>query len=275
MNVHWTTDESGRTFEPAIIFESRLPSDVFSLSMNRYTNKPMLSKISKPNNPLCQFTTGPSLDVMKEYQTFVESRDLYKSLGIPYKRCMLMHGPAGCGKSATISKLIEYVNASNGVVIHNATYVNAIPPVVKFINEIDKDRNILITIEDIDSVIYESEIALLELLDSYTSLNNVFLLFTTNNIKDIPSRIVNRPSRIDTRIEFSYLGKTEQEEYLSFMGLTGSSISDIVQAVQELNYQQMTIAELKELVILTNIYKMTPKEACLRFLSKVETNEEN
>ena len=144
-----------------------------------------------------------------------ETKELYNSLGIPYKQNILFHGYPGTGKSSLIFSLASELNMDVAL-LH----------FVKDMNDLDFMRalrrmpdNTILVLEDID-VLFEARkkndehkagISFSGLLNSLDGLSHVDnqIIFMTTNCKMVLDKALIRPGRIDLDVEFKYSTKIQ------------------------------------------------------------------
>lgn len=228
---------------------------------------------------LYEFPNSPTQQVMDELRTFWSKSVLYEKSNITYKRGILLFGPAGVTKSSIIKQVcFELIDKHDGLVfdLHNSeqvTFFIAMSPTLK---KIEKNRKIVVILEDMDALI-DSEEGMLKVLTNlldggvHISLNNVVVLATTNAIANLPEVLTNRPSRFDLRIK---VGQPDTSTRLHYLKSKFSEmeyepkiqINDWVKASEG-----MSLAHLKELIISVAIMDKDFKETVtlLKQMSKL------
>lgn len=134
-------------------------------------------------------------DIVFFFET--QTKELYKTLNIPYKRGIILYGDPGNGKSAMIRELIRILPEHINRIIINSGLDNF----NYFFNELVKSQNgtdTLLILEDIDSIIKRvNRSELLNALDGVTEISNLFIIGTTNNPESIDPAFMNRAGRFD------------------------------------------------------------------------------
>lgn len=191
-------------------------------------------------------------DIMDSLDAFVCNREWYDDNFIPYHYGILLHGPAGTGKSTLIRAIItEYYKkySKGGYTIEPPNYLSS-PSDLLHLDEsgyCDSWAPRIIIIEDIDATVlkkripeketeeeslenmpnqymqqvskrrlYYDSISLSEVLnkmDGVANVENVIYVFTTNHIENLDPALT-RPGRIDKIVE---INMPRREDYDAFM----------------------------------------------------------
>jgi hypothetical protein len=174
--------------------------------------------------------------LIKDIETFQESKDIYKNLGIAWKRGYLLSGEPGCGKTSVIqaiSNKLQYnifnINLSN---IYSDEQMNKIfrdipsRSLILF-EDIDCQSDIVLKRQFQDEPFDKSEqdepfelldkqkkkpkcsitlSNLLNKLDGIINLHEQVIIMTTNHIDKLDPALI-RPGRIDVRIQLKYCSR--------------------------------------------------------------------
>lgn len=192
---------------------------------------------------LPEMATGQVLD---EAERFWRSEDKYRKHGLLYKRGIIMFGPPGSGKTITVKILMNELVQRDGIVVV-IQGVNLAIMVLKAIRRIEPRRNLIVVFEDIDEIIIQNgESSVLSLLDGESSIDNVLMLATTNYADKLGARIINRPSRFDSRVYVDMPSDAARGSYLAQATANSLTESNLQQWVNDT--KGMSIAHLRELV---------------------------
>ncbi|SOV12317.1 mitochondrial chaperone BCS1, putative [Plasmodium sp. gorilla clade G2] len=172
--------------------------------------------------------------IINDIQTFLNSSKWYIDKGIPYRRCYLLHGPPGCGKSSLITALAGYFDFNICTININDIYLTddrfihllaTIPPkTILILEDIDfifiNDPIMKYTNNDPNSssnssiftgtnnnntikTLGVSYSGLLNALDGIVATEERIIFMTTNNIEKLPPTLI-RPGRVDMKILIPY-----------------------------------------------------------------------
>jgi len=190
-----------------------------------------------------------SLRVIEGIKLFWERKQKFIDRGLIFKRGILMWGPPGSGKTATLSLLIADLISKGGIVLLVQNPALAVSALRK-LRKIEPTRPLIIVLEDVEEIINAfGEHDLLALLDGEHQTDNVVCIATTNYPEMLGPRIVNRPSRFDDVVKIGMPSSHMRELYIKHVlsnDIENFSI-DISKWVSDT--EGMSIAHLKELVI--------------------------
>ncbi|ANQ08887.1 Bcs-1 like protein [Plasmodium coatneyi] len=175
--------------------------------------------------------------IINDLDTFLNSSKWYIEKGIPYRRCYLLHGPPGCGKSSLIAALAGHFDFNICTINVNDVYLTddrfihllaTVPPkTILILEDIDfvfpnpSESNARVdspieTSSSTASTISNSLLnsgnirtlgvsysGLLNALDGIVATEERIIFMTTNNIERLPSTLI-RPGRVDLKIFIPY-----------------------------------------------------------------------
>lgn len=212
----------------------------------------------------------PNINLMvKEIEDFLGRREVFKKMGFAHKRGYLLHGPPGCGKSSTL-RLLEkqFVEKFSGIVLFWTR--GTVDGHYEEIRKHEPERPVMVVTEDIDRFMDYFEENILEFLDGQKGLDNFVLVATTNNLEEIPSRIKDRPSRVDRLIEVSQPNQEVRYNFLKSAGVEQKLALDLAKKTKG-----MSIAHLKEIVVATVCLNQDLEPVIKRLRKADMTVEEN
>lgn len=204
---------------------------------------------SRTDNIL-NFPDSVTAEVVAEIEKFWNREEAFKTHGLPYKRGILLWGPAGSGKSSTLQLLARDVVSRGGVVImFNST--DTFLAGYRQIREVQPEVPIVVLMEDLDAIIErQNESKILNLLDGVEDVHKVVFVATTNFLGRLGARIVNRPSRFDRRFKVAHPKAASRKMYLDTLVKKDDKV-DIDRMVKDT--EGMSLAHLKELFVATAI----------------------
>jgi len=197
--LQWQVGPNG-TYYGGFPTERTLPKGAYAVHWDQSRQVIFLKRHEQPHDTLYSLPDMRTLEVMSRLRKFWESGHVYRNLGLTHKRGVLLWGPPGSGKTATIMMLIEETLQLGGVVLI-ATVPDHAASALHLVRQIEPDRPMVMVLEDLDETIAKyGEVKLLSMLDGEDQVSNVVFLGTTNYPGKLGARIINRPGRFDERI---------------------------------------------------------------------------
>ncbi|AFY95468.1 AAA family ATPase [Chamaesiphon minutus] len=145
-------------------------------------------------------------ELFSDLDRFLQSRDLYRQRGIPWRRGYLLYGPPGTGKSSLIQAIASHYDRQ--LVSLSLTDMDD-SALLRAWSEITATS--LVALEDIDSVFSGrkplgelSFSALLNTLDGAGAVEGSITILTTNHRSQLDPALI-RPGRCDREFELGYL----------------------------------------------------------------------
>jgi hypothetical protein len=198
--------------------------------------------------------TGLVETIRGDIERWLDSREVYQSHGIPWKRGIILVGPPGNGKTHLIKSLVNHFDLSALYVRNFGAEQDEYAENIKKV--FDRARSCapsLLILEDLDSLVNaRNRSYFLNELDGFVLNTGVFVVASANDPGKLDPALVNRPSRFDRRYVFELPTVEERARYLQFF------TSRLVGDLQLLETDAMTVAEqtdgfsyayLKELVL--------------------------
>ncbi|MBS1592672.1 MAG: ATP-binding protein [Bacteroidetes bacterium] len=178
------------------------------------------------------------VNFVDDINTFIESKEKYKKIGIPYKRGYILYGEPGCGKTS----LIKSIAIEHNLSIYSID-INDFDSNDEFISVIDKICNIkyMLIFEDIDRcrLFNENkgddykgitEDCLLNVLDGIDEGYGRITIMTTNNLdilKKCPALI--RYGRIDKCVYLTYCTLDQMKNMLKLFFENETTLIDTLE----------------------------------------------
>jgi len=200
--IQWSVN--GDRFYPTRETTSTLPSGFYIMGWDQSAGTHFLKKRDIITEDIFQLPDKNFENIIGDVQRFWSNKKIYKKYNFVYKRGILLYGTHGCGKSSLIQLLCkDLINIHQGIVINisDRDDVFWFDDVISMIRDIEREKPVIVIIEDIDNFIADREVltTLLNILDGNMRMNNVVTIATTNFIEDVENRIKARPSRFDRR----------------------------------------------------------------------------
>ena len=202
------------TFRPAGLTREKLAPAVYQFEEDNfglYARK--IAVITDSLTPLPDSANERLLEGMK---IFWGRQDKYKEHGLLYKRGVLLWGPPGSGKTATLQLLSQHLlgEEMSGIVVL-CVHPRLTSLGLEALRRIEPGRRLICIFEDIDEIIsVHGEHQILALLDGENQVENIVNVATTNYPERLGARIVNRPSRFDERILVGMPSEAARKVYL-------------------------------------------------------------
>jgi hypothetical protein len=200
--------------------------------------------------------------VLTEIKEFTTLRSAFQKRGFLFKRGVLLHGPAGSGKTSCIHLVIKlFAEQMNGICLLAANPALAIEA-LRLIRTIEPLRQIVCVIEDLDEMVAQYGVSeYLSLLDGESQIDNVLYMATTNFPERLDRRFVDRPSRFDT---VEYVGMPSAEARRMYLERKEPSLSTAVLDEMVDATEGLSVAHLREMIILTQCFGRSVAEAATR-----------
>jgi SpoVK/Ycf46/Vps4 family AAA+-type ATPase len=221
-----------------------------------------LERIKADADDLMELPDSPSAAVIEEIRRFWELEAQFAQRGFVHKRGVLLWGPPGSGKTATLQQLIAIVvNRHGGIGLFidrpaQAAYC------LQMARRIEPKRPIVALLEDIDALVERfGENEYLALLDGEAQVGNIVFVGTTNYPERLDRRFVDRPSRFDLIKQIGMPSAAARRAYLAAKepSLDGDSLRIWVE-----RSEGFSIAHLREMIVLCRCYGKPLDEAIER-----------
>lgn len=195
---------------------------------------------------LLRLPDSKSDEVVTEIERFWTLKDRFTRCGFSHKRGFLLWGPPGSGKTCTVSIVMQKMVEKGGFVVL-CDHPGLLATLLGQMREIEKDRPVVVVMEDIDTIIERyGETRVLSLLDGEDAISNVCYLATTNYPENLDGRVINRPSRFDRIVKIGMPNPQARRMYLESRNVDFEE-GEVDLWVKET--EGFSIAHLKELVV--------------------------
>jgi SpoVK/Ycf46/Vps4 family AAA+-type ATPase len=199
--------------------------------------------------------------IIEDIKKFWNSKDKYIEYNYTHKRGILLYGKPGNGKTSIINLLtLELINKHNGIVFSINTpddlhdFKQFVPTILR---NIEPDRPIICTIEDIDSILsnygHATKSSFLNLLDGSSQVTNIVYIATTNYPDQLEENITNRPSRFDRRYEIGLPDEEVRKVYIQSK-IKSEDLENINIDYWVEQTEGFSISHIKELIISVVIF---------------------
>lgn len=217
-----------------------LPSGIYRQTEINYTSYLVEEQLSIKTEVL-EFDINK--EITKDFEVFKKSEKIYKELDMLHKRGVLLYGPPGTGKTSIINKIVKTIASKDTIILFLGEDILDLSAIQEFRK--DKRLKVIIFEEFTNHCDGRNEVSgkMLDFLDGETSLDNCFIVASTNYPELLPKNVTDRPGRFD---KFYLLDKPSKEDVQKYFTSFKIKVDDSI--VEKLHGK--TIAELKEIVLL-------------------------
>lgn len=214
---------------------------------------------------------------------FFNKIQVYYEMGFEVpKRAALLYGPAGTGKSTSISKVVrEYEKDGRTAIVVWPTSKYEAQHVKDFVKSFKYEgvERLIMVVEDIggvemDQVRMKSDSSLLSLLDNQekTFTIPVFIIATTNHPEIFLGNLTNRPNRFDDKIEVGYPEAAFRVALLKFFSKDDAT-KEAIELMEDRRTEKFSPAHIREVVIRAKIYDKGYADVINEMLAEIKTFE--
>merc|ERR1719240_1236236 len=162
--------------------------------------------------------------LLRDARDFLGASSWYESVGIPYRRGYLLHGPPGCGKTSFCQALAGALKLDVCMLTLSNKNLddNGLAAALR-----DCPVNAIVLLEDVDAVFVDRKLqtegrpaagvtfsGLLNALDGVASQEGRLFFMTTNHIEKLDAALI-RPGRCDVKVEVKKASRTQAERLYS------------------------------------------------------------
>lgn len=160
--------------------------------------------------------------IIRDVDTFFDSRDTYEKLKVPWKRGVIYYGPPGNGKTVSIKAMMHalYDRKKPVPTLYVKTLSNFFGPEYA-INQIfslaRREAPCYLVFEDLDSVVTdEVRSYFLNAVDGIQKNDGILMVGSTNHLDRLDPGIAKRPSRFDRKYLFPNPSEEQREAYMGY-----------------------------------------------------------
>lgn len=237
-------------------------------------NKVIFTKIKVITDDILKLPDPTFNNLLDDFQKFWDKREHYAKYEYVYKRAYLLYGAAGCGKTSLISLLAKELIKKDGIVLNikGSNGIEIYPQAIKTIREIEKDKPIIVILEDIDGYMDIGVTSmLLNILDGAYQTDNVIIIATTNYPERLEERFACRPSRFDVRVLIDVPSADVRRFYIEKKlkpeDLAKISVDEWVKLTEG-----FTLDHLKELILMTFVLQNPFEESLAQIKEMLKNN---
>lgn len=262
-SVHrmWGIIGAGDIFIPVGETTKTLPPGFYRFTMSR--EGLVIQRVRNDTDSLIALPDSESERLLVEMRQFLSIRDRFIKRGLLYKRGVMLYGPPGSGKTATIQLLAKMVaEQMNSIAILGDTGPELVAQGLQMLRKLEPERQLVVILEDLDAMVNRhGEEGFLSLLDGENQVENVIYVATTNYPERLDRRFVDRPSRFDT---LRLIGMPTAEARRVYLTHKEPGIGDEELDAMVAASEGYSIAHLRELLVLVKCFEHALKDACER-----------
>jgi len=218
-----------------------------------------LSAVTRDSTDYISLRNNPAAKLSIDVANFFDHDKVYTDLKIAKKRGSLLYGPPGNGKSREVMEAAGVFQSKCPTGI--GLSINSMNE-VWFLNYLRKERKdipLFAVFEELTNFTDgrdELHTKLLNMLDGSESIDNIYIVATTNYPKRLSQNITNRPGRFHNIIDVPNPNKALRQEFLS--KFIPDADVDVLMAKTD---DAFSIAHLKEIVVYAALYNLPHIEA--------------
>jgi AAA+ superfamily predicted ATPase len=207
--------------------------DRFALTIYRVTNTPHMSVLVfsggcwNENRSVYNTVQSSSFETLvleaslveelrKDFKAFLNMRDEYEGLGVPWRRGALFVGPPGNGKTQCLRALANELDIPTLYVQSlKSRYETEEAMIARVFNRARQLQPCLLIFEDLDALITkDNRSVFLNQMDGFERNVGLIVVGTTNHPERLDPSILERPSRFDRKYHFKLPSRTLRERYV-------------------------------------------------------------
>jgi len=200
--------------------------------------------------------------LQKDVYGFFTSEKIYKDLGIPWKRGLIMYGPPGNGKTISIKVIMKTCEESGFTPLYVKSFQSFMGEEASMAAVFNHARQMspcVLILEDLDSLINDKNRSFfLNQLDGLTGNDGLLVIGTTNHFERLDPGLSSRPSRFDRKFKFDDPDKDERVLYAKYwqnklkdnkdISFSDQLIEDIAKETEQFSFAYLKEAFVSSLV---------------------------
>nr|XP_031857211.1 uncharacterized protein CI109_007375 [Kwoniella shandongensis]KAA5524283.1 hypothetical protein CI109_007375 [Kwoniella shandongensis] len=155
--------------------------------------------------------------IQQDYQSFFNAEDIFKDLGVPWKRGMILLGPPGNGKTISLKAIIKEADVPALYVKSFRGHQGEEAGIREIFVRARSEAPCILVLEDLDSLINDQNRAFfLNEVDGLEDNDGLLLIGTTNHFERLDPALSNRPSRFDRKYTFPNPSGADRTDYATY-----------------------------------------------------------
>ena len=168
---------------------------------------------------------------------------LYRSLGVPHRRGVLLHGPPGNGKTSIIRAAGAALPKIPAMILRPSETFDT-DELETILDRWRRQAPAMLVIEDLNWLLERTKVStFLNLLDGIDSnlTGGLLLIATTNYPEKLDPAINNRPGRFDVVIEVPCPDRVLRQEFLSrkLPGMDEAAVRSVVETTEGMSFAHL------------------------------------
>ncbi|GLB33979.1 putative ATPase associated with various cellular activities (AAA) [Lyophyllum shimeji] len=202
------------------------------------------------------------MSLQKDVYGFFSSEKIYKDLGIPWKRGLIMYGPPGNGKTISIKVIMKTCEEQGFTPLYVKSfqsYMGEENSMAEVFGHARQMAPCVLILEDLDSLINDRNRSFfLNQLDGLTGNDGLLVVGTTNHFERLDPGLSSRPSRFDRHFKFDDPDRDERVLYAKYwqnklkdnenISFPDQLVEDIAEATERFSFAYLKEAFVSSLV---------------------------
>ncbi|PPR04060.1 hypothetical protein CVT24_010635 [Panaeolus cyanescens] len=222
--------------------------------------------------------------LQKDVYGFFASEQIYKDLGIPWKRGLIMFGPPGNGKTISLKTIMKTCGEKGFAPLYVKSFQSYQGEEAAMDQVFSKARQMspcVVILEDLDSLINDRNRSFfLNQLDGLEGNDGLLIIGTTNHFERLDPGLSSRPSRFDRKYKFDDPDASERKLYVQYwqkklednkeIDLSDELVDEIVSLTDRFSFAYLKEAFVSSLVTFAGIEGEKPSFASI-LKAQIET----